>query len=109
MILISLISMNSEVSLDDPVDKSLHPTSQLDKTSEDFDQNAGESWIFPMNYEKRGYQLNISHSCLFTNVLVCLPTGLGKTFIASVVIYNFYRWFPRSKIIFMVKSNAFIK
>lgn len=55
-----------------------------------------------MNYEKREYQLNISRSCLFTNVLVCLPTGLGKTFIASVVIYNFYRWFPRSKIIFMV-------
>lgn len=78
------------------------PISQLDKNEEDFDNNSGDCWIFPMNYEKREYQLNISRSCLFTNVLVCLPTGLGKTFIAAVVIYNFYRWFPRSKIIFMV-------
>lgn len=28
------------------------------------------------------------------NTLVCLPTGLGKTLIAAVVMYNHYRWFP---------------
>lgn len=83
--------------------KSLNPTSQLDVNSDDFDKNSGDSWIFPIGFEKREYQLNISRSCLFTNTLVCLPTGLGKTFIASVVIYNYYRWFPKSKIIFMVR------
>ncbi|CRL07300.1 CLUMA_CG020279, isoform A [Clunio marinus] len=77
-------------------------------TYEDFDENAGNSWIFPVGYEKREYQLNISRSCLFTNCLVCLPTGLGKTFIASVVIYNFYRWFPRCKIIFMAHSRPLV-
>lgn len=70
-----------------------------------FDQNTGGEWIFPIGFEKREYQVNISQSCLFTNTLVCLPTGLGKTFIASVVIYNFYRWFPHCKIIFMVSST----
>ena len=34
-------------------------------------------------------------SCLYDNTLVCLPTGLGKTFIAAVVMYNFYRWYPQ--------------
>jgi len=32
-------------------------------------------------------------SCLFYNSLICLPTGLGKTFIALNVILNFYKWF----------------
>lgn len=76
--------------------------SQLYGDDDDFDKNTGSTWIFPVAYEKREYQLNISRTCLFTNTMVCLPTGYGKTFIASVVIYNFYRWFPRSKIIFMV-------
>ncbi len=28
---------------------------------------------------------------------MCLPTGLGKTFIAAVVMYNYYRWFPEGR------------
>jgi Fanconi anemia group M protein len=38
--------------------------------------------------------MDITSSCLISNTLVCIPTGLGKTFIAAVVLYNFYRWFP---------------
>jgi len=30
---------------------------------------------------------------LFNNTLIVLPTGLGKTFIASVVMLNYSRWF----------------
>jgi Fanconi anemia group M protein len=33
-------------------------------------------------------------TALLTNALVCLPTGLGKTLIAAVVMHNFARWFP---------------
>lgn len=33
-------------------------------------------------------------TALLTNTLVCLPTGLGKTLIAAVVMHNFARWFP---------------
>jgi Fanconi anemia group M protein len=36
-------------------------------------------------------------SCLRANTLVCLPTGLGKTFVAAVVMYNFYSWHPDGK------------
>jgi len=36
--------------------------------------------------------------------LVSLPTGLGKTLIAAVVMYNYYRWFPTGKVIFMAPT-----
>jgi len=49
---------------------------------------AAKHWIFPLNRPKREYQFNISKNCLFDNALVALPTGLGKTFIAGVVMLN---------------------
>ena len=47
-----------------------------------------QCWIFPLNRPKRDYQFDISRHCLFDNALIVLPTGLGKTFIASVVMLN---------------------
>ncbi|NWH44042.1 FANCM protein, partial [Fregata magnificens] len=55
---------------------------------------AGSVWIYPTNYPVRGYQVRMARAALLGNTLVCLPTGLGKTFVAAVVMYNFYRWFP---------------
>lgn len=57
-----------------------------------FDKQAGQIWIYPTNYPMRDYQYNIVQQALYKNTLVVLPTGLGKTFIAAVVMYNFYRW-----------------
>ena len=59
------------------------------------------SWVYPKISSKnfREYQFNIVKNCLLNNTLVCLPTGLGKTFISSCVIYNFHLWF-RGKIFF---------
>lgn len=37
---------------------------------------------------------SLLQTALLTNALVCLPTGLGKTLIAAVVMHNFARWFP---------------
>lgn len=37
-----------------------------------------------------------------------LPTGLGKTFIASVVMYNIFRWYPKGKIIFMAPTRPLV-
>ena len=73
-----------------------------------FDPEAGELWIYPTNYPIRDYQFNIVQKSLFTNTLVCLPTGLGKTFIAAVVMYNFYRWYPNSKIVFLAPTKPLV-
>lgn len=37
-----------------------------------------------------------------------LPTGLGKTFIAAVVMYNIFRWYPTGKIIFMAPTRPLV-
>lgn len=39
----------------------------------------------------------LPQTALLTNTLVCLPTGLGKTLIAAVVMHNFARWFPEAR------------
>ncbi|KAH9757859.1 DEAD-box ATP-dependent RNA helicase FANCM [Citrus sinensis] len=58
------------------------------------DAEAAKTWIYPVNVPVRDYQFAITKTALFSNTLVALPTGLGKTLIAAVVIYNFFRWFP---------------
>ncbi|XP_074547856.1 Fanconi anemia group M protein [Halichoeres trimaculatus] len=73
-----------------------------------FDGSSAKVWIYPTNYPIREYQLKISEAALFQNSLVCLPTGLGKTFIASVVMYNFYRWYPSGKIVFMAPTKPLV-
>ena len=76
--------------------------------SEGFDKEAGEKWIYPINLPIRSYQINIVQKALFNNTLVCLPTGLGKTFIAAVVMYNFYRWYPFCKVVFMAPTKPLV-
>ncbi|CAH2352601.1 ATP-dependent DNA helicase Mph1p [[Candida] railenensis] len=72
----------------------------------DYD-NIGQ-YIYPTNFEVRDYQFNIVKNSFYSNILVALPTGLGKTFIASTVILNFNRWFPKSKIIFMAPTRPLV-
>eukprot|EP00949_MAST-11_sp_MAST-11-sp1_P002565 g2565.t1 len=73
------------------------------------DMDAAQSWIYPTNYPVRDYQRHIVQSALFQNTLVCLPTGLGKTFIAAVVMYNFYRWYPDGKVVFMAPTKPLVE
>ncbi|XP_034050752.1 Fanconi anemia group M protein [Thalassophryne amazonica] len=73
-----------------------------------FDSSAAQVWIYPTNYPIREYQMKMSEAALFQNTLVCLPTGLGKTFIASVVMYNFYRWYPSGKIVFIAPTKPLV-
>jgi hypothetical protein len=73
-----------------------------------FDEETGQVWKYPNNYSVRDYQLNISGEALFSNTLVALPTGLGKTLIASVVMYNYYRWFPTGIIVFMAPTRPLV-
>ena len=73
--------------------------------------NLHKTWIYPKSekYAEREYQLAISRSCLLENTLVSLPTGLGKTLIAAVVMYNFYRWFPTGKIVFLAPTRPLVR
>lgn len=72
------------------------------------DREAAGTWIYPTNKEMRDYQFNIVQRALFNNVLVALPTGLGKTFIAAVIILNYFRWFPEGKIIFVAPTKPLV-
>ena len=68
---------------------------------------AAQQWIYPVHpdYPIRDYQLEISQTAIQYNTLVSLPTGLGKTLIAAVVLYNFYRWFPQGgKVVFLAPT-----
>ena len=73
-----------------------------------YDSAAGRLWIYPTNYPVREYQFTIVKQALLKNTLVTLPTGLGKTFIASVIMYNFYRWYPEGKVIFMAPTKPLV-
>eukprot|EP00897_Mesotaenium_endlicherianum_P007318 jgi/Mesen1/6614/ME000034S06065 len=72
------------------------------------DEEAAATWIYPENKERREYQFRMAQTALFANTLVCLPTGLGKTLIAAVVMCNYFRWFPRGKIVFLAPTNALV-
>ncbi|XP_076064311.1 FA complementation group M isoform X2 [Oratosquilla oratoria] len=87
-----------------PVLPPCHPL----ETLPGFDLDAGRTWIYPVNYPVRQYQYDIVHKSLFLNTLVALPTGLGKTFIAAVLMYNFYRWYPQGKVIFMAPTKPLV-
>jgi hypothetical protein len=93
----------------DPVDFEELPPIPLSVPKEDlpgFDVEAGRTWIYPTNYPVRTYQFDIVQSCLYDNTLVSLPTGLGKTFIAAVLMYNFFRWYPQGKVVFMAPTKV---
>ncbi|CAF4727150.1 unnamed protein product, partial [Rotaria socialis] len=93
----------NEASVSAPVNENEHL-----HTYSDFDRQAGRMWIYPTNYEKRDYQHKIVSMALFHNTLVVLPTGLGKTFIAAVVMFNYCRWYPTGKIIFTAPTKPLV-
>ncbi|XP_057974604.1 DEAD-box ATP-dependent RNA helicase FANCM isoform X2 [Malania oleifera] len=72
------------------------------------DTEAAKTWIYPVNIPLRDYQLSITKTALFSNTIVALPTGLGKTLIAAVVMYNYFRWFPEGKIVFSAPSRPLV-
>lgn len=75
---------------------------------EGFDPFAGKLWIYPNNLTIRPYQRSAVNLALFNNAMIVLPTGFGKTFIAAVVMYNFYRWYPQGKIIFVAPTRPLV-
>ena len=71
---------------------------------------AATTWQFPRSaqHSYRAYQQSMSHAALFENTLVSLPTGMGKTLIASVVMHNFLQWFPTGTVVFMAPTRPLV-
>lgn len=79
------------------------------KTHHELDLEAAKTWIYPTNLGKiRTYQYEIVQKGLFHNLLVALPTGLGKTFIAATVMLNWYRWTASAQIIFVAPTKPLV-
>jgi ATP-dependent DNA helicase MPH1 len=70
---------------------------------------AMKTWVYPTNLGKtRDYQFNIAQRGLFHNLLVALPTGLGKTFIAATIMLNWFRWTVDSQIVFVAPTKPLV-
>lgn len=64
--------------------------------------------MYPATVPEREYQVDIIKTALLQNTLVCLPTGLGKTLIAAVLMYNFTRWFPEVLLLLSAHAEALL-
>ncbi|KAK9075561.1 hypothetical protein SSX86_003886 [Deinandra increscens subsp. villosa] len=90
-----------------------HNHDDNDDESVPIDPEAAKFWIYPEHPPVRDYQVSITETALFSNTLVSLPTGLGKTLIAAVVMYNYHKWFPKGvlfagKIVFTAPSRPLV-
>lgn len=74
----------------------------------EFNYDEGYCYKYPIDYPIRKYQLDVFKDAIYNNTLVCLPTGMGKTFIAAVLMYNYHRWFPTKKLIFMAPTKPLV-
>ena len=78
-------------------------------THHKLDQEALQTWVYPTNLGTiRDYQFNIVHRGLYHNLLVALPTGLGKTFIAATVMLNWFRWTTEAQIVFVAPTKPLV-
>ena len=60
---------------------------------------------FLQNIEPRGYQQKIFETCVEKNCLVVLPTGIGKTLIALMLVIDRMQKFPGEKVVFLAPTK----
>lgn len=78
-------------------------------THHKLDLEAAKTWVYPTNLGTiRDYQFNIVQRGLFNNLLVALPTGLGKTFIAATIMLNWFRWTTDAQIVFVAPTKPLV-
>ena len=78
-------------------------------THHELSLGALETWVYPTNLGNiRDYQYSIAAKGLYHNVLVALPTGLGKTFIAATIMLNWFRWTLNAHIVFVAPTKPLV-
>lgn len=78
-------------------------------THHELDHESLQTWVYPTNLGSiREYQYGIVAKGLYHNMLVALPTGLGKTFIAATIMLNWFRWTRKSQIVFVAPTRPLV-
>ena len=78
-------------------------------THHKLNRGAMATWVYPINLGTiREYQYSIVARGLYHNMLVALPTGLGKTFIAATIMLNWFRWTSESQIVFVAPTKPLV-
>ena len=78
-------------------------------THHKIDWEALTTWVYPTNLGTiRDYQYSIVARGLYHNMLVALPTGLGKTFIAATIMLNWFRWTVNAQIVFVAPTKPLV-
>ena len=78
-------------------------------THHKLDSEALQTWVYPTNLGMiRDYQYSIVARGLYHNLLVALPTGLGKTFIAATIMLNWFRWTETAQIVFVAPTKPLV-
>ncbi|MDG6996194.1 MAG: DEAD/DEAH box helicase [Nitrososphaerota archaeon] len=78
------------------------------------EQSASEARFFdhplirPHSLEERRYQREVAETCSKQNTLVVLPTGLGKTAIALLVLSDFLAKDPLSKVLVLAPTRVLV-
>lgn len=75
------------------------------------DQTQGfivHQFIKPNTIEFRKYQVDLASECLKKNILMIIPTGLGKTVIASLTIAEHLRLFPDKKCLILSPTRVLV-
>ncbi|KAJ1668089.1 3'-5' DNA helicase [Coemansia sp. RSA 1646] len=82
----------------------------LAESLHNMDRDAMRTYVYPLidGQAARAYQQGAIHRCIFQNTLVALPTGMGKTMVAVVVMANYARWFPNSLSIFLAPTRPLV-
>jgi len=68
-------------------------------------QSSQNSEKFLLNITPRDYQKEIVEKCIEKNCLVVLPTGIGKTLIALMLVIDRMQKFPLEKVVFLAPTR----
>ena len=78
-------------------------------THHKLDDDNLQTWIYPTNLGMtRDYQFSLVKTGLFHNLMIALPTGLGKTFIAATIMLNWFRWTKNAQIVFVAPTRPLV-